>query len=343
MQHEHINPVLAETWRGGMVENQHRGAWCLVDASGRLIAAQGYIHDAVYPRSALKFFQALPLVENGGVQRFGLTPAELAVICASHNAETFHLEAVQSILIKAGVKAGDLDCGAHYPMYEPATRAMWHRGEEPSALHNNCSGKHAGFLALCRLLNADISGYLDPGHPIQLAIRACLAEMTGFPSHDMVLAIDGCSAPVYGFPLFNMALGFARLGIPAGLAPSRAAACRQLTDAVTAHPEMVAGTGRYCTDLMKTCDRKVLAKVGAEGVFGISFLEQGIGLAIKIDDGKMGPQYAVAQQIVEASGLFTADKLAPLRPYLHQEVLNWSGIHTGVTRSVAEVPDQFIS
>jgi L-asparaginase II len=279
------DPVLVEVTRGGLVESRHRGAVAVVDAAGKVIASVGDIEQAVFPRSAVKAIQALPLVESGAADRYGFGLAELALASSSHNAEPRHVATAEKMLAAAGTSAADLECGPQVPSNEAAAAALFRSGDRPGPIHNNCSGKHAGFI--CFACHAGISpqGYVEPDHPVQQAVTAALSEVTGTVLDARNRGIDGCSIPTYAIPLRNLARGFARFVTGEGLPKERAAAARRLVEASQAEPWMIGGTGRYVTEILERFGARVFAKDGAEGVFCGAFRELGLGVAIKCDDG----------------------------------------------------------
>ncbi|MFW6076630.1 MAG: asparaginase, partial [Hyphomicrobiales bacterium] len=277
------NPVLVHVTRGGMVESRHRGSFAVSDANGSLAAALGEIAEPVYPRSAIKAFQALPMVEMAA-DRFGFTDADIALACASHSGEPNHVRLVQSMLAKAGLSEADLECGFHWPYDGDAQRALAAAGERPGAVHNNCSGKHAGMLALALALGASTRGYTAASHPVQRTIAATLHELCGIDPDGQPCGIDGCSVPTWALPLAAQAHGFARFASGAGLSPDRQRAARRILAAVRAHPFNVAGSERFCTRLMQAVPR-AFVKTGAEGVFCGCVPHAGFGLALKCDDG----------------------------------------------------------
>jgi L-asparaginase II len=257
----------------------------VVDAAGHRRAAIGDVEQAVFPRSAVKALQALPLVESGAADRYGFGNAELALACSSHNGEPRHVETASAMLARAGRSPADLECGPQVPAAEAAARDLVRSGQEPSALHNNCSGKHAGFICVCAHRGFDVKGYVEPDHPVQREITAVLADMTSARLDESVRGVDGCSIPTYAVPLDRLALGFARFITGGGLSPSRAAAARRLASACMAEPWMVAGTGRFCTAAMTGLKGEVFVKTGAEGVFCAALPRTGFGVAIKCEDG----------------------------------------------------------
>jgi len=267
------------------VESRHHGDIVVVDALGHRVMATGDPERVTFMRSAAKPFQAIPLVESGAVDAFGITGSELAVIVASHNGEAGHVQAVQSILKKIGMTPEDLDCGSHQPLGREAWLEMARRGKAPGPIHNNCSGKHAGMLALCRHLGLDPRGYREMDHPVQSILLEAVSSMTSYPSDHLALGSDGCGVPVYALPLSRMALAYARMANPSYLRCLRASAVARVRGAMMNHPHMVAGEGRLCTNLMVMGQGRFVAKFGAEGIYCLGIMEKGLGLALKIDDG----------------------------------------------------------
>ncbi len=283
---------LFELTRGQTVESVHFGAAALVNLQGELVASVGDPEAVAYLRSTAKPFQALPFVEAGGPQHFGFTPAETALICASHSGTDQHVAAVESIQTKANLSQDDLMCGVHPPFHTPTAEALRERGEDPAPNRHNCSGKHTGMLSQARLHDWPTENYLDPSHPVQERILKAFAEMCDLTPDQVNQGTDGCSAPNFAAPLRNVALAFARLADPSSLDETRAAACRQITAAMTAHPDMVGGPGRFDTRLMQVTGGRIVTKGGAEGYQGLGLLpgalgpdSPALGLALKISDG----------------------------------------------------------
>lgn len=324
-----MNPVLVEVFRGGVLESFHRGVICVVNKDGEVIYSEGDIQQVCYPRSAMKLLQVLPLIELGGMEKFGFTLEEIAVMCGSHNAEPEHLRVVRSILQKIGLSEEHLHCGPQYPSSKKDADELIRTGNKPHDIHNNCSGKHAGMLALCKLLDVSHDDYLSPAHPVQKIIFDCCAEMYEYDQNKMVTALDGCSAPIFSVPVYNQAISYKNLVHPAAFGDVRQKACAMVIEAVSTYPFMVAGSKRYCTDMMQITAPAVIGKTGAEGVFSMSFTEEKLGVCIKIDDGKMLPQYNVAQALLEASGKFDAAALQPLHAYKQNELKNFNKLVTG--------------
>ena len=328
-----MDPILVEVTRGARVESAHRGAAVVIDPTGSVVFQAGDIDAAVYPRSAVKALLALPMVESGAADRLGLTDDEIALACSSHSGEPVHVAAAESMLRKAGRDVSCLECGTHWPTNDAATRALAAAGQMPSALHNNCSGKHSGFICLACDRNDDPSGYVKPDHPTMRQITAALADMTGARLDDSNIAVDGCSIPTYAIPLRALAHGFARFASAQGLSSERAAATRRIRAAVAAHPIMVAGTGRFDTRIMAALGQRVFSKGGAEGVYCAALPELGLGIAVKCDDGA-GRAAQVATAALVARFLPDNGRQDPVladlvTPQLH----NWNRIHIGEMRS----------
>ena len=327
------DPVLVEVLRGAAVESRHRGAFALVDADGRAVLSCGDIETPVYPRSAVKALQALALVETGAAERFGLAQDELAIACSSHSGEPGHVATVAHMLARAGLDPSALRCGAHWPIHQPSAQALARAGGEAGALHNNCSGKHAGFLCVACAERADQAGYLDPNHPVQRLVRSAIARVSGFEPGPP--AIDGCSVPTWAVPLKNLALAFARFGSGHGLPPQRAQAAARLRAACAAYPWHVGGTGRFDTEIMQRLGARVFVKGGAEGVHCGSLPEQGLGFAVKCDDGAgRAAEVVAAVLIARFASLAEADR-AWLDSFVRPTLRNWNGIAVGSLRPTA--------
>jgi L-asparaginase II len=326
------NPVLIEVTRGQAVESRHRAAFALSDAHGRLRASAGDVDVPIYPRSSVKALQALALVENGWADQLGLDEAELALMCASHGGEPIHVETARGLLAKVGRSEADLECGVHWPSNRDAARAMTAAGLKPSALHNNCSGKHAGFLCLACALKVDPAGYVGADHPVQRTIAAVLAETYGTALTDP--GIDGCSIPTYAVPLRQLAQAFAKLGSGEGLGPKRAAAARRLREAVAAHPVLVASHGGLDTRIAEHFGTRVFTKGGAEGVFCAALPEQGLGLALKCDDGSSRGAEALCLGLLARVMQWMDEDRAVFKDGLDPVLRNWNGIAVGQIRTI---------
>ncbi len=338
------NPILAEARRGGIVESFHRGALAVVDADGSLHTAIGDIERPIFPRSAVKVLQALPLVASGAADHWQLSDEALALACASHGGEPVHAQTAAAMLAKAGVDQDALECGTHWPYNDAALKALAARAEAPSALHNNCSGKHAGFVCLgCFMAEQGaqgrdrrdfLRGYVRPDHPVMREVTAALQATTGYDLAHTAVGTDGCSIPTYAIPLRHLAHAFARVGTGVGLSPGHARAAKRLRAAVAKAPFMVAGSGRMDTRLMARLGERLFCKVGAEGVYCAALPELGLGVAIKIDDGNN----ARACEVVLAA---MVERLLPLadedRAFVHSfsdlKLSNWNDIEVGRLRA----------
>jgi L-asparaginase II len=314
------NPLIAEITRGPITESRHTGAFAVVDAAGHIISGAGDIERAIYPRSAIKAFQCLPLIETGAADRFGLTPDEVALCCASHNGEEEHVRVARSILAKAGRSDGDLECGAHWPSDHEAQRRLIERGEKPTPLHNNCSGKHAGMLALASHLGVDPKGYVAVDHPVQEMMAASLSKHCGIDVRDAPWGVDGCSVPSWAIPLRATALGFARL--------TERAEGRRIIESVRVHPFMVGGSASFDTRLMQAVPRAFI-KVGAEGVYGACVPHADLGVALKIDDGASRAAEVAVAGILASLDVWQAQEKEALASFARRELRNWRMIHTG--------------
>jgi L-asparaginase II len=326
------NPVLTEVTRGNVTESRHRGAFVAVDAGGAVILSQGDVERPVFPRSAVKAIQALPLVESGAADRFGFTERELALACASHGGEPEHAALARAMLAKAGLDETALECGTHWPSCEPATIALAASGARPTALHNNCSGKHAGFLCTCVHQDYATAGYVGQGHRLQADIRQALEEVTGAPHRGEMMGIDGCAIPTYAVPLTALATGFARMASGHGLARARADAARRLMGACMAHPFLVAGTGFADTRMMQAAPGRLFVKVGAEGVYCGALPGDGIAFALKIDDGAIRGAEVAAAALARILLQRVGHDVPSLDAIVNPPVLNRNGDVVGALR-----------
>lgn len=330
------NPVLIEVTRGGVVESRHRGSFAICDAEGHLVASAGAIDAPVFPRSAIKALQALPLVENGWADRFGLSDRELSLVCASHGGEPVHVATATAVLGKAGRDETALECGVHWPNNKAAARALAAEGRKPTALHNNCSGKHAGFICLACGLGVDPAGYVDPGHPVQRTVRGTLTEIYGYDLGGDP-GVDGCSIPTYPVPLRSLAHAFARFATGRGLGPQRQAAASRLRRAVAEHPVLVAGHGFLDTRLAERFGTRLFTKTGAEGVFCAAVPDLGIGLALKCDDGALRGSEAILLGLLAELMAWSDDDRLAFADTLDPVLRNWNGIAVGEIRTTAAV------
>jgi L-asparaginase II len=329
------NPILAEVVRGNWVENRHRGAFVVIDAAGRIIAAAGDIDRPVFPRSAIKSMQALALVTSGAIDKFKLKDEELALACASHQGEDFHIEGVTSFLGHIGLGPADLECGAHAPSYAPARERLREQGQQPTALHNNCSGKHSGMLAVAEALGVPTAHYVDRDHPVQRAVRAGIELVVGEHLTLDRCGTDGCSIPTWAAPLRAFARGFARMATGEGLPADIASAAYRIFDAATAHPHLVGGTGTLDTEVMRAFDGRLFQKGGAEGVQCGAIRHKGWGYALKVDDGNMAASHAMVATLLLAISDADAAQREVLERFATQTTRNVRGLDVGVIRATA--------
>ncbi|MEO3693503.1 asparaginase [Roseateles paludis] len=334
-------PVVVEVLRGETVESRHLGALAVVDAAGALHTAWGDIDRPVFPRSAVKLLQALPLVTSGAADAFALSDAELALACASHSGEPAHVATAQGWLTRLDLSAEHLECGTQWPAREPVLRALVARGEVAGPLHNNCSGKHCGFLCLaCHLGHQSgaanragfARGYVAPEHPVMREVTHALEVATGQDLARAPRGIDGCSIPTYALPLRALALAFARVGTGSGLPPDVASAAARLRRAVAQAPFMVGGTDRFDTEVMQALGERLCCKVGAEGVYCASLPELGLGLALKIDDGASRAAEAVMAQLALRLLRPSGDAATLLQRLAAPVMRNWRGTEVGRLR-----------
>lgn len=328
-----VDPILIEVTRGSMVESVHRGRAAVVHASGTVEAGWGDIKALVYPRSANKSLQALPIMETGAADAYGMTDAELALACASHNGEPMHTERVMAFLSRIGLSEDDLECGSHAPYHAPTWEAMLARGEKPGQRHNNCSGKHAGMLATALHRGEPIRGYVGYSHAVQQRILGTIEQVTGQDLSHAPWGVDGCSIPTVGLPLEALALGMARLADPVDLPSARAEAASRITRAWARHPEMVGGTGTFDTRFMETVKGRILIKAGAEGVCCAVVPEAGLGIALKIDDGAGRAAGPATAAILRKMGLLSDAEWESLLPIVQPNVLSRKEFVCGVTRA----------
>ncbi|HEY2886317.1 MAG TPA: asparaginase [Rhizomicrobium sp.] len=325
------NPVLVEITRGAIVESVHRGSVAILDASGGVVLALGDVETPVYSRSSLKPMQAIPLVESGAADAFGLGDEELALACASHSGEPMHVMRVAAWLERLGLGEGDLACGAHPSRYEPVAEAMIRRGEKPTRIFNNCSGKHTGFLSVARHWDIATKGYEAVTHPVQQAVAKMLRELSDAKA--LTVGIDGCAAPNFALSLTEFARSAGRMAAPDSLPKERAKASRRLLAAMVAHPELVSGTGRTCAMLMRATRGRAAVKAGAEGFYAAWVPEKGLGIAIKIDDGGGRAAETAIAATLEALNLLDDANLA--RSVLQPPILNTRGAVVGERRPAA--------
>jgi L-asparaginase II len=339
---------LVEVWRGAVVESRHRGHICAVAGDGTLVARAGEPETVTYLRSSGKPFQAIPLVASGAADRFDFTPAEIAIACGSHSGEPVHERTVAQMLGKTGLDESALKCGTHYPFSAEATAELRRRGEPPRVLQNNCSGKHAGMLALALHLDAPVETYDEPDHPVQRAILSTVSQFSGVAEAKIETGTDGCGVPVFAMSVRAMALMYARLvAPPVEFDDATREACARIVAAMTGSPEMVGGTReRLDTEMMRVTRGSVISKIGAEGVYTVGVLPcerypRGLGLALKIEDGEdRRARPVVVIESLRQLGALSTDALESLAPYTHFPVNNNRGETVGEVRAAFKLKDE---
>ena len=331
-----VPPVAVVVRRGERVESEHRVAYAVADADGRLLEVAGDVDREVFPRSAIKPLQALALVESGAAEHFAVGAQELALACASHSGEPEHVALVQAWLARLGLDPSALECGAHPPLHEPAAQRLAAAGLEPGRVHNNCSGKHAGMLTVARHLGAPLAGYSRAEHPVQRLIADILRAMTGL-SHLPAPAIDGCGVPTWPIPLGRLAAAMARFADPAALPAGRAHACVRLRAAMLAHPHLVAGSERPCTEIM-TVAPQILVKTGAEGVYAACLPERRLGLVLKVEDGAGRAAVVALLALLRGLGALDPRSAVTLAGRVRPQLRNHAGTVVGHIEPAAGWP-----
>ncbi|MCL5429128.1 MAG: asparaginase [Chloroflexi bacterium] len=349
MSNSAYQPVYSVS-RGGHQESLHYGAIAVVAASGELLAACGDAHLSTFLRSSAKPFQALPLILAGGVQHYGFTARELALICASHSGTDEHVEVAASIQKKVGIDEGFLRCGVHPPMHKTTAERLERSGQASSPNRHNCSGKHSGMLAYAKLRGWPLENYIDPQHPMQQEVFALFAEIASLSVDKLAIGVDGCSAPNWAAPLYNTALAYARLMDPAGLPLAQQSACEQVREAMLAHPDMVGGPGRFDTVLMQVASGQILSKGGAEGYQGLGLragaLGKGspaMGVALKIADGDARGRaaHAASLEVLRKLGALSGEQLEQLAAFGPRcTVTNWRGLEVGYSEPIFDLENQ---
>jgi L-asparaginase II len=337
---------LVEITRGNIVESVHYGSLCAAHTDGSLLFSLGDITTKFFLRSSSKPFQALAFFERGGAEYYHLDDKDIALICSSHSGTDAHIQALETLQRKVGIDESNLQCGAHPPYSQKSTDQLLVKGITPHTNHNNCSGKHTGMLAFAKMIGAPLENYLELSHPVQQAILHTFAEMCGLDISDIELGIDGCTAPVFAVPLPNTAAAYARLCQPEGLTEERAKACRLITTAMVAHPDMVAGPERFDFDGMAAGKGAFISKVGAEGYRSIGILpgkaigiDSSLGITMKISDGdpNLRAGAIVAMAVLKALKVLDNAQCTALKVYDRRPVFNWRGKEVGEIRPTAEL------
>ena len=317
-----MSEELLHVFRGAMVENIHRGDIVVVDYKGKITAGVGDAGKLTYFRSAAKPFLALNVILSGAAEHYGFTDRELAIMCASHRGEEYHVEVLESIVDKVGLPTEVLHCGIAEPFSRPAAIKMYRDNQSVTPLHCNCSGKHLAMLAVCKYKGDPLENYYTISHPVQQDGLTILEKFTGVDKQEIIIGIDGCTVPVHGIPLYNMALAYARLANPCLMGSECGSAVHRLTNAIMTNPDMLSGQKAFCTDLMTAGHGDILGKVGADGVYCISLPKQGLGIAVKIEDGDTRSGHIVAANTLKQMGLLSPQQLASLAKYLQTPVVD---------------------
>ena len=333
-----VSPRLLLVLRGQEEESFHCGRVVVATTTGETVLAIGDADAPVFPRSAIKPMQALPLVASGAAETFGLTDAEIALACGSHVGSPLHVATAQSILEKIGLSCDALECGVHWPLDSVEARALAARGEEPTVLHNNCSGKHCGFLAVGVRRGLDVGGYTKASHPIMREVTDAISLLTGVTLNEAQACVDGCAIPAFSVPLVSVATGFARLGTGEGLSPVFARSVGRIRSAIAQNPIMLSGEGRFDTCVTAECQGEVFVKSGAEGVMAASIPALGYGLAVKIDDGAHRAATAVMAEllsyVLQKHSLVSAKAMEKLKGHACFQLKNWNGATVGSVEPV---------
>ena len=325
-------PLVIDVTRGSLVESRHRCIAAVAGPDGGVVRSWGDIEQPIYGRSAIKPLLALALVETGAADAFGLGDAEIALACASHNGEPRHVETVRAWLRRIGLSAADLECGAHMPYDEPSMCALVAAGQAPDATHNNCSGKHTGFLTTAVHLGEPTRGYIRYEHPVQQRLLGVLKQTCGLDLSAAPRGVDGCGIPTIGIPLGNTAMAMARLADPVELPPERVMAAKRVVAAMMAEPYMVGGRGEFASVLMDAAGGKLALKPGAEGVYAGILPGLGLGICVKAEDGTSRAAQVAVGRILEELGVFTAPERRALADRLTPPVLNRVGLEVGRIR-----------
>lgn len=326
-----MSAVRVEVVRGERVESVHQVDLAVTEAE-RVVTTAGEADSPVYARSAVKPFQAVPLVADGVVERFGVTDEELALCCASHSGEPRHVEVAGALLRRVGLDEDALACGPQAPFSSAAARSIRDAGGRPGRIHNNCSGKHAGMLALARANDWPTADYHRAEHPVQQRLLQEIAAWTGIDPGAIGTAVDGCGVVTFAVPLTALARAFARLAAAQPGSPGGT-----VVRAMIGHPFLVAGSDRLCTRLIEVTGGRVLAKIGAEGVYGAAALEQGLGIALKARDGARRAAEVALLGVLESLGVLTEAELGALRQWARPEITNTRDERVGFVRPAVEL------
>jgi len=324
-----MNPVLVNRWRGNAIESRHRGAVAVVDTEGQSVFTLGDVQRPVFPRSAVKFLQAIPFVESGAIARFGLDARHVALACASHNGEPIHAGLASDWLERIGLDVDDLECGAELPMHEATRYELMGEGRGPQRVHHNCSGKHLGLLSACLCHDDAVRDYRRYGHAAQQRWFDVIERISGTRVNQLPWGYDGCAIPSLALPLQRTALLMARFGQVDRFGGERRGAVEAIHQALTENPYLVAGKERLCTALMERLAPRLLVKVGADGVYTATDTEHGLGVALKIDDGSDLAARVALGAVLGALGLIDDADGKALAEYLVPAIVNSRGETVG--------------
>jgi L-asparaginase II len=328
-----MNNVLAKVYRGDTIESVHCGSIAVVDSKGKLIYSFGDPYFVTYLRSSAKPFQVIPLIASGAAKKFGFSQKEIAIISGSHNGQKIHTDTVKSILKKISLSEKNLQCGVHIPHYYTANNIIPPPGKKFTQLNHNCSGKHAGMLALCVYFGWDIKNYRDPNHPAQKMILKAISEICHYPEKKIGIGIDGCGVPVHSMPLYYMALGFSNLVNYSSEEPKTTRAYELTVDSMKKYPEMVSGEGRSDLALAEASDGNIIAKAGGEALSCSGILSKGWGMAVKIADGG---QRAIGPAVIETlrqMGLLSRKQIGRMNKFSHPIIKNFRGDEVGFVKA----------
>ena len=318
-----MSEVLAHVIRGGEIESVHRGHLAVVGKDYKVMYSVGEPQNKTYWRSAAKPFQVLPMIEASGIERFGFDDEEIAVMTASHGGEEKHVERVRSIFNKMGCGLEALDCGRAAPMYWPAAKGLVEKKEEYGQVHNPCSGKHSSMIALALTKGYEIKNYINPDHPVQKEMLEVVSDVTGLAAKDIRIGVDGCGVPVFGLPVYNMAVAYSKLAAPRDVKnAAREIALSRVAGAMTGNPFYVAGSGRLDTLLMEATSGRLVAKLGAEGVYCVGIIGEGVGIALKIEDGSSRAIDVVITELLNRLGLISEKEYESIREKCKTQLRN---------------------
>lgn len=337
---------LVEITRGNIVESLHYGSLAIAQPDGKIVFSLGDNSSPFFLRSSSKPFQALPFIESGGANHYGMTTREIAIICSSHSGTDEHVQVLESLQKKISIQESMLQCGIHAPFHAETAKAKLLKGEAYHSNQSDCAGKHSGMLAFAKMLAASLDDYLEPSHPVQQAMLRTFAEMSEVPVGDIQLGTDGCSAPVFAVPLPSSAAAYARLCQPDALPKTRADACRIITAAMMENPDMIGGPGRFDTDIMAAGRGSLVSKIGAEGFHGIGLMpgkaagfDTSLGIAVKISDGDLSLRAGcvVVVELLKHLRVLSAEQIAEVQAYFIRPVHNWRKKEIGEIRPSAEL------